>query len=1058
MRPETQSKRMLGATRSKAKMYEYAVPEEHHIKIPYDPAKLFTLTIGLLGEYAAKLSQDDYDETELNELKNNLKFSAHFFDSYLESKLNKELDPYLLLLGSSAYYLCDLPGSSKVLADRLGEPYPDLDAEELEDLLLWLLQGDWGTYYDGSGGMYGKHIDSISQRLSRYFNSGNGKDSLLRWIVSLRERVYNNGSARQLLFADVISAVVRKRIENSTWACLPRYTNLPIEQWREALRKRTFIRELWPAQHLLGMHGVFRGRSAIVQMPTSAGKTKATEIILRSAFASRRTSFAIIVAPFRALCHEIKNSLIGAFRGENINVNELPDVLQKDYLTLDFYSQMFSDVQTEDSDRSKHVLVVTPEKCVYMLRQSPELANKIGMIIYDEGHQFDSGKRGITYELLLTSLKSIVPEHIQTVLVSAVISNAEDIGQWLIGDDREIVTGTGLIPTYRTVAFASWIDNYGRNLPSGWMRFVNPIQADEYEFFVPRVITEYKLKRRKKLFPKRDPGDRGKETSLYLGLRLVHSGSVAIFCGRKDTASGLCETVVKAYKNGLPIPKPIECSNEIEIGRLCYLHKCNLGTEAIATQGAGMGIFTHHANMPQGIRLADEYAMKEGLARFVICTSTLAQGVNLPIRYLLVTSVYQGQNRMKVRDFHNLIGRVGRSGMHTEGSILFADNEVYDQKNSRRDGWRWTQVQELLAPGNSEPCASTLLSIFEPLVSDDTKYLLVMEPLELARRYCAGSDDLQSYISEGAERHADKSFTEKGLWAQVARKLDIIESIESYLLAHWDNEGSLKEENVRQLAMGTLAYFLADEEQKRNILELFVLLAQNIEASIPEAPKREAYGRTLYGVLDAISIEKWLRENIHNIDREGNSDELLATLWPIVRQKISNSSFSKCDTPEVLVDLAKGWIGGEPFCQLLEIVQQADARIIWGTRRRDYKVKHIVDICENAFGYEGTLVVGAIVEMLNLVQTDNGEGLIERLQELQRQLRYGLASAKSITLYEMGFSDRVVAAELSYILNNNTVPYRDAIASDLRDKEGRVREVLDKYPAYFSARFDALKA
>jgi hypothetical protein len=396
--------------------------------------------------------------------------------------------------------------------------------------------------------------------------------------------------------------------------------------------------------------------------------------------------------------------------------------------------------------------------------------------------------------------------------------------------------------------------------------------------------------------------------------------------------------------------------------------------------------------------------------------------------------------------------------MHTEGSIVFTDPEVYDQKNARAGGWKWRQVQELLAPANSEPCASTLFSIFEPLLSDDRKYSLVMEPLELARRYCAGRDDLRSYISQGAERHADKSFTEKGLRTQVAGKLNIIESIESYLLAHWDDEGSVQEENIRQLAMGTLAYFLADEEQKRNILELFVLLAQNIEASIPEARKRKVYGRTLYGVLDAVLIENWLRENIHDVSTGDNSDELLATLWPIVRKTISNNSFSKCDTPEVLVDLAKGWIGGEPFCQLLEIVQEADARIIWGTRRRDYKVEHITDICENALGYESTLVVGAIAEMLNLVQTDNGEGLIERLEELQRQLRYGLASAKAITLYEMGFSDRVVAAELSSILNNDTAPYRDAIASDLRGKEGRVREVLDKYPAYFSARFDALKA
>jgi len=247
-------------------------------------------------------------------------------------------------------------------------------------------------------------------------------DSILEQTSSLRELAYANGSPRQLLVADVISAVIRRRVENSTWSCLPRYSDLPVEQWQQALQKETFVHELWPAQHLLGTHGVFRGRSAIVQMPTSAGKTKATEIILRSAFASGRTSFAIIVAPFRALCHEIKNSLIDAFRGEDISVNELPDVLQKDHLALDFYSQMFPDVQTEDTETSKHVLVVTPEKCVYMLRQSPELANNIGLIIYDEGHQFDSGKRGITYELLLTSLKSIMPEDIQTVLVSAVIS------------------------------------------------------------------------------------------------------------------------------------------------------------------------------------------------------------------------------------------------------------------------------------------------------------------------------------------------------------------------------------------------------------------------------------------------------------------------------------------------------------------------------------------------------------------------------------------------------------------------------------------------------------
>ena len=1051
MRPETQSKRMLGATRSKAKMYEYAVPEQYHITIPYDPAKLFPLTIGLLGEYAAKLSQNKHNETELNELKSNLRFSAHFFDSYLESKLNRGLDPYLILLGSSAYYLCDLPGSSKVLADRLGETCPDLKTEELENLLLYLLQGNWNTYYDGSGGIYGKHIDAISQRLSMYHRSGIGKNRLLRGTVSLRKIAYDNGSARQLLFADVISAVVKKRVENSTWSCLPDYTGLPIEQWREALLKRTFIHELWPAQHLLGTHGVFRGNSAVVQMPTSAGKTKAIEIILRSAFSSERTSFAITVAPFRALCNEIKNSLIDAFQGEDINVDELPDVLQQDYYEFDFFSEIFPSCQVDTPRMSKQVLVVTPEKLIYMLRQSPELAENIGLIIYDEGHQFDSGKRGIRYELLLTSLKSMIPKHTQTILISAVISNARDVGKWLNGETGEVVTGTDLIPTYRTVAFASWLDILGR------LEFIEREDSGN-GFFVPRVIEQHRLRlrpreRKEHFFPEKNDG---KMVALYLGLKLVPNGSVAIFCGTKATASSLCEIVIDAYDRGLPIAKPIEASNQEEVRRLHHLHECNLGAESIAAKSADIGIYTHHANMPQGIRLAVEHAMKEGLARFVICTSTLAQGVNLPIRYLLFTSVYQGRERIKVRDFHNLIGRAGRSGMHTEGSIVFADPDVYDQKNAQTGRWKWRQIQELLDPGTAEPCASILLSIFKPLESDDQKFSLIMEPLELARRYCNGPTDLEGYISQVVEQLSDKSFTQEGLRAQVTKKLDIIESVESYLLSHWDDDGSLQEEDVKLLARGTLAYFLADEDQKGNILELFVLLAHNIAENIPDIAKRKAYGATLYGVADAISIENWVSEHIQNIITCADSDELLTILWPIMCQKISNKSFLKCDHPEVLIDIAKGWINGQPFYELFDIIDQASAKIIWGTKRRNYKVGHIVDICENALAYEGTLVLGAVSEMLNLILTDNNGALIEKIGELQKQLRYGLFDPKAITLCEMGFSDRVIAMELCSILDKDTKPYRQVLISSLRKKDEVVREILSKYPLYFTERLDAL--
>ena len=102
----------------------------------------------------------------------------------------------------------------------------------------------------------------------------------------------------------------------------------------------------------------------------------------------------------------------------------------------------------------------------------------------------------------------------------------------------------------------------------------------------------------------------------------------------------------------------------------------------------------------------------KNLVRFVVCTSTLAQGVNLPIRYLIVTSVYQGMERIKVRDFHNLIGRAGRAGMYTEGSILFADPVVYDKRHNPKDGWRWNIVKELLILPNQKNVQAASFNYF----------------------------------------------------------------------------------------------------------------------------------------------------------------------------------------------------------------------------------------------------------------------------------------------------------------------------------------------------------
>lgn len=1038
MRPEQKSQLLLGVTRSKAKMLEYGVPEEHHIKITQDPAKLFTLSIGLLGDLAAAINREEPDPNSLAELKTNLLFSARFFDSYLQSKLNETLDPYLVLLGSASYYLCDLPGSASVLAKRIDGDCPDLDGDALEDLLLWLLRADLGTYFDGAEGPFGELIDGISKWILQFFKNGNGEDNLLDLATKLRDAVYEFGTPRQLLFGDVIAAVLRKKLENSAWKALPSYSGLPRDKWLHALQKDSFIKELWPAQHLLGKADVLKGESAIVQMPTSAGKTKATELILRSAFLAERVSLAIIIAPFRALCHEIKNSLVEAFHNEPTKVDELSDALQTDFEIAELLGH-------------QQILVVTPEKLLYVLRHAPELAAHIGLLVFDEGHQFDSGTRGITYELLLTSLRSMIPAGTQKVLISAVISNAEAVGEWLNGEPN-VVEGTTLIPTFRSVGFASWLDQLGK------IEYVDSRDAEQGEFFVPRVIERLNLGRKgrertDRFFPEKTDGQ---AIALYLGFKLVANGSIAVFCGRKSTAASVCEKAVDIIERGAPLALPSDFSDAQEVARLTYLHVENLGADAPASQSAAHGIFSHHGNTPHGIRLAVEHAMRDDLVRFVVCTSTLAQGVNLPIRYLIVTSVYQGMERIKVRDFHNLIGRAGRAGMHTEGSILFADPVIYDKRKARNDKWRWDQVKELLEPRNSEPCISNLLSIFDPIKSDDEKYTITMKALDFAKAYIDDPAKVAKLAAGIAAQHGDKNFSRDGVERQVAWRISLICAIESFLLSHWDeSENGLSGADVTRLAEGTLAFFLADAQKKEHIRELFQLLAGNISANITDPGRRKIYGRTLYGIQDAQAIERWVQSNADSLLSIVDETEALDLAWPLLTRHINGGVFTKFDKPEVLKEIAHGWISGMPFSDLLKIILMRKAKMIWGTRRRKFKIDHVVDVCEGTLAYDGALVVGAVCEFIETLEQDSTGDLINRLQLLQKRLKYGLPTETTIALYELGFSDRVISQDLAESLDLAVTQKKDLVKMLKRDRTGSM-SVMEKYPVHFQDRMNSL--
>lgn len=1040
MRPEFNSRRLFGITRSKGKMYELGLPEALHIAVPAgsEPQELFVLTIGTLGDVAATLGDAEVANVPLPPpTVDELSFSASFFDAFLESKFSEPLARDTTLLASSAYYLARRPGSSLVLARRLDANAAD---PPVDKLLHWVLQAKWANFPANSHPLYGEELTNIARLLAFHFHEGSGLAELTAALTALRHRAYASGSARDLLFIDIVAAIMRLRVAASAWTTLPGFTGISSDRWAPVIQRPEFPKELWPSQALLGHAGIFSGNSGIVQMPTSAGKTRSVEILLRSGFLSGRTKLAVVVAPFRALCHEIGTSLRHAFRDDDIKVNELSDAMQLDFL------QQVAELLGSEAPRSSYVLVLTPEKLLYVLRQSPGLLKDIGIVVYDEGHQFDSGVRGITYELLLTEIKALLPPTAQTILISAVIKNAPAIALWLMGVGAQVVNGSGLLPTARSVAFASWMERLGQ------LFFFESDDYAQSDYFVPRVIEQQSLTKRRgersdRIFPEKGSST---DMALYLGFRLASHGAVAIFCGRKDTAAGMATRTVEVYERDFGLVPPAASANADELRGMKNLIDGHFGPQSVSSKAASLGVFVHHGTTPHGIRLSIEHAMQHGRINFVACTSTLAQGVNLPIRYLIVSGIHQAGEKIKVRDFQNLIGRAGRSGMHTEGLVIFSDPDAYDKRRS--EPWKFDSAVELLSPDHAETTTSSLLGLLGPLRTSDGKGTLRLSAAEICALVLADEKTWMPWAEDLVRQNPRFKIDAKAWVAELRNRRRMVFAVESYLMA---NRGTSAfdefKASAEELSMATLAYQLASDEVKPALRSLFSLIAEHIQLTEPVPETQASYAKTLLGVRSAKAVEKWVTENREFLLSLDSNEDWLAMVWSLFEDQSDDKFFHTVEPRSLGIQLASRWLQGLSYKTLFEHAAAEGGTKPWGSKRRRLTDDDILEFCESTLGFQCSLILAAVSQFLfdgNALQVEGAKALTL----FQKALKYGLPDWLPISCLELGFADRVIAQRLCYAVQEDGYAeefFEEALASH-RDS---IEETLRGFPSYFGSVF-----
>lgn len=1029
---ENTSKYYLKKIRAKAKMYEYGVPDDIHIKVEEQANDLILLSIGIVGDIANEICNMKQTPIILpTEARDELYFASRFFDSYFQSKMSMEMNPYYILMGAVTYYFCNMNGSSKVMMSIM----PNLidfkfSASGLEKVIMWLLDNKHSLDVNDIDKQYIDYIMQIESYHNLFFECKNPEEPN---FDEFRNHVYHFGNDREILFIDIILAILKKKTYNSCINLMPLYSEIDKKEWSETFKNNMIIKEMWSSQILLGKEGIFKGKSGVIQMPTSSGKTTSVALAVQAAFLSHRTSIVIVVAPFRALCKEIMFDMEKFFEfDENIAVTEFSDIPEPSEIELSTLESI-----------TKKIFVMTPEKLAYILKHNREIIESINMIVFDEAHLFDDESRGTDYELLLATINRYLRSDAQKILVSAVISNADQLNAW-INNDGIVIKNNTFKTSEKTVAFNVFTSANVNNAYSN-LYFVDPNRYLEEEFYVPRVVKTKKLdkigsERKNRYFP--DFINNKQDVGIYYAIKLIKNGSIAIFCSKKDTVNKILFRFIELKNRGVSLDDFSYLSDDTECSKIANLIKEHLGENNLYIAALN-GIVGHHAGIPNGIRIAEEYALKKSLVRCVVCTSTLAQGVNLPIKYLIVSSIYQSKQIIKVRDFHNLIGRTARAGKETEGTIILTEN-VY---GNNKEVYKLNNYRRLLNADNSEECSSNLLKLVRK-IDLDNDYSISFKFLKkyISLRYSIDEEyiNLKNKIFE----YKDQG---KKYGAEIFHKMNEIErilvSLENFILDFADVE-----DESFEIIQSTYGYYLANEEEKEELKNIYSLIKSNIDRL--EVTDKLLYRKSMLGILKMKELSKFIDNNLYEI---ANAD--FEALINLIANKLKESEDCKI-IPKFLDDryvyeLLKMWLNGESYIQIWKYSKTVNLLIKRGKNSRDISLEDIITLCDLDFGYASLTIIQAIIEVLNT--KDCSENIQEDLNDIIYRIRYGLPNKESAYIYELGFADRIISQKIAKEINNFDCSTKKKTKSVIKRNREELRKVLVDYPSYFMARLEKIR-
>lgn len=423
--------------------------------------------------------------------------------------------------------------------------------------------------------------------------------------------------------------------------------------------------EYWKSQLNAIESGVItNNENYVIQMPTSAGKTFVAEMIILNNLIENPGCKCIYIAPFKALVSQVEEALAEHLGKIGYNVSTIVGNYEID---------TFDNLIIDEAD----VLIATPEKIDLLLRVMPNFFDNIVQITFDEGHVLGNlSPRSSLMEMLITRLKNKLKGKVKFCFISAVMPNlsVEQIAEWLnVSKGNKITSvdesGDEWQPTRKIIGKFTWNGLSGRieypdlRISKTSVAFVpNVIEQNRYQIINPNTKRKNNIK-----FP---DVTKKNETAAEIAYKYITDGPVLIFSAQTRNVLSIAKSLVLLIdlKELIGEDTQMLLKDSISI----QISKRLLGEQSEVITFLQHGIGIHTGSIPQVVRKAIETDYRRGIIKILVCTNTLGQGVNLPIKTIVIHSMQLGKNHyIDDRDFWNIIGRSGRAGKETEGHIIY---------------------------------------------------------------------------------------------------------------------------------------------------------------------------------------------------------------------------------------------------------------------------------------------------------------------------------------------------------------------------------------------------